>query len=69
MSSEYQSLFERDDVDFVVVANGDGKLSIWPASRALPAGWRAIGEAAPRSTCLARIEAGVPVSPHEETAS
>ena len=40
-----------------VVRNGEGQYSIWPAYRALPAGWTEDGTAATRDECLARIDA------------
>lgn len=39
-----------------VVVNHEEQYSIWPADRALPAGWREVGEAGERSACLAYIE-------------
>jgi uncharacterized protein YbdZ (MbtH family) len=59
MSQEYKSIFDREDVPFVIVVNAAGAVSIWPASREIPEGWERRGEAAPRAECLARIEAGL----------
>jgi MbtH protein len=40
---------------FLVVVNHQEQYSIWPASRALPAGWRAEGTSGPRQACLDHI--------------
>jgi MbtH protein len=39
------------------VVNEEEQYSIWPEGRAVPAGWRAVGDAAPKDECLAYIEA------------
>jgi MbtH protein len=43
--------------EFNVVRNHEDQYSLWPTFRSLPSGWEAVGEAADRATCLARIEA------------
>jgi MbtH protein len=43
--------------EFNVVRNHEDQYSLWPTFRSLPAGWEAVGEAADRAACLARIEA------------
>lgn len=40
----------------VVVVNDEGQYSIWPATRALPPGWREEGTRGSREECLARVE-------------
>lgn len=40
----------------LVVVNDLDQYSVWPAQRKLPAGWRVVGEPAPRQRCLDRIE-------------
>jgi len=45
----------RDRKLYWVVVNHEEQYSIWPADRDPPAGWRAIGEAAEKATCLAHI--------------
>jgi MbtH protein len=45
-----------DDTTFTVVVNDEEQYSIWPASRALPPGWRDAGHAGARDACLAWIE-------------
>ncbi|MEM9461365.1 MAG: MbtH family NRPS accessory protein [Myxococcota bacterium] len=44
------------DKDYLVVINHEEQYSIWPTDRAMPAGWRAIGEARSRADCLAYID-------------
>lgn len=40
-----------------VLVNDEEQYSLWPATKAIPAGWRAIGpSAAPKAECLAYIE-------------
>jgi len=41
---------------YFVVINHEEQYSIWSATRALPAGWTAVGEARDRSECLAYID-------------
>lgn len=50
------SIFDVEDAVFDVVVNHEGDLSIWPAGRALPPGWRAVGVSGPKRDCLAHIE-------------
>jgi MbtH protein len=40
---------------YLVVVNYEEQYSIWPASRELPAGWRAEGTSATRQACLDHI--------------
>jgi MbtH protein len=41
--------------EYTVVVNNEGQYSIWPASRAVPAGWRTDGPKGAKETCLAHI--------------
>lgn len=41
---------------FLVVMNHEEQYSIWPDSRAVPAGWELVGGPAPKRECLTRIE-------------
>jgi len=41
---------------FQVVVNDEEQYSIWPAGRALPAGWVAEGTTGTREECLAHID-------------
>lgn len=40
---------------FVVVVNDEAQYSIWPADRALPAGWRDAGRRGDKAVCLGHI--------------
>lgn len=44
-----------DEKQFQVVANHEDQYSIWPAERALPLGWRAVGTSGNQTECLAYI--------------
>ncbi|HEY6309430.1 MAG TPA: MbtH family protein [Streptosporangiaceae bacterium] len=39
-----------------VVVNDEEQYSIWPTYHPVPAGWRTVGNPAPRQECLSRIE-------------
>jgi MbtH protein len=45
-----------DDVVYTVVINDEEQYSIWPAYRAVPAGWREAGKSGAKADCLAYIE-------------
>jgi MbtH protein len=48
---------DRDDsTTYTVVANDEEQYSIWPAHRAVPAGWREVGKTGDRQDCLDHIE-------------
>jgi MbtH protein len=49
-------VFDRDDVTFTVVVNHEEQYSIWPAFKAIPAGWTAVGKAGSKKECLEHIE-------------
>jgi MbtH protein len=49
-------VFDRDDVIFQVVINGEEQYSLWPDYKAIPAGWRAVGMKGVKAECLAYIE-------------
>ena len=49
-------VFDRDDVIFQVVINGEEQYSLWPDYKAIPAGWRAVGVSGVKKDCLAYIE-------------
>jgi len=49
-------MFDREDIDYVVVINHEEQYSIWPADREPPAGWTAVTEAKSRTACLDYIE-------------
>jgi MbtH protein len=41
---------------YLVVVNGEGQYSIWPADGQPPNGWRSVGAPRTRSECLSEIE-------------
>ena len=43
-------------MDYIVVSNQEEQHSIWPASKAIPAGWQAVGGPASKEECLMLIE-------------
>jgi len=47
---------DADATSYQVVVNHEEQYSLWPAGKALPAGWRAAGKAGPKAECLAYIE-------------
>ena len=42
----------QDDSIYEVVMNGEEQYSIWPADKALPAGWKAVGKQGLKADCL-----------------
>lgn len=49
----------QDDVDdaiYTVVRNDEEQFSIWPTTRAVPAGWHEVGETGPKQQCLDYID-------------
>jgi MbtH protein len=52
------SLEEREDTTvYTAVVNGEEQYSIWPADRALPPGWTAVGTPGAKPEVLAYVEA------------
>jgi MbtH protein len=47
---------QKDSTTYKVVVNGEGQYSIWPADRAVPAGWREVGKSGEKDDCLAYIK-------------
>lgn len=47
---------DDDTTIYEVVRNHEEQYSIWPQSRALPAGWVAVGTSGSKAECLAHIE-------------
>ncbi|MCT9075729.1 MbtH family NRPS accessory protein [Streptomyces fulvoviolaceus] len=43
----------------LVLENAQGRLSLWPAWRAVPAGWAARFGPAPHSLCVGQVETGL----------
>lgn len=47
---------EDPNVVYLVVVNPEEQYSIWPAERALPSGWTAVGVQGDKQACLAHIQ-------------
>jgi MbtH protein len=47
---------ESTTEQYHVVVNDEEQYSIWRVGRAVPAGWRTVGEQAPKDRCLAWID-------------
>jgi MbtH protein len=45
-----------DSETYVVVMNDEEQYSIWPKRKAIPAGWRAVGQEGVKADCLAYID-------------
>jgi MbtH protein len=45
-----------DGDSFAVLVNAEGQYSIWPARKAVPAGWSRVGPTGPKADCTAYIE-------------
>ena len=52
--------FERDDIRFRVLVNGEGQHSLWPEVIDVPAGWRTVFGEESREACLSYIEESWP---------
>jgi MbtH protein len=48
--------FEDEDQPYLVLVNGEGQHSLWPASIDVPDGWSAALAPSTRGECLAYIE-------------
>ena len=50
-------MFDDDDGrTYLVVINHEEQYSIWPESRPVPGGWRAVGRQGSKAECLGYIE-------------
>ncbi|MEU6996550.1 MbtH family protein [Streptomyces sp. NPDC046465] len=49
--------FEDPDGSYLVLVNDEEQHSLWPASGAVPAGWRSVLGPESRAACLAHVEA------------
>ena len=45
-----------DENRYVVIANCEDELAVWPASRAVPASWRTIVGGASRDRCVSFLQ-------------
>ncbi|WSK09624.1 MbtH family protein (plasmid) [Kitasatospora sp. NBC_01300] len=48
--------FDDPDADYLVLVNGEGQHSLWPAFATVPEGWTTVFGAARRQACLDHIE-------------
>ncbi|MFJ4341251.1 MbtH family protein [Streptomyces sp. NPDC088915] len=48
--------FDDEEGVFLVLVNAEGQHSLWPAARAVPAGWESVSGPDSRQRCLERIE-------------
>lgn len=48
--------FERDDIGYLVLVNGENQHSLWPETIDVPAGWRVVLGPDTREACLAHID-------------
>jgi MbtH protein len=46
---------DQDQTMYEVVINDEEQYSIWPADKAIPAGWKAVGKKDVKDSCLAYI--------------
>ncbi|MFG3100837.1 MbtH family protein [Streptomyces sp. NPDC048182] len=49
--------FDDESGRFVVLVNGEGQYSLWPAQLDVPGGWDREGAEGSRQECLERVEA------------
>jgi len=49
--------FDEEGGEFLVLVNGEGQYSLWPARMSVPAGWNVARPPAPRAECLSWIDA------------
>lgn len=47
---------EEDTTTYQVVVNSEEQYSIWPGYKAVPSGWRAVGQTGTREACLDHIK-------------
>lgn len=50
-----KSPFEDQEGVYYVLSNDDSHYSLWPASAAIPAGWRVVHDRSSRDICLAYV--------------
>ncbi|PPK65380.1 MbtH family NRPS accessory protein [Actinokineospora auranticolor] len=46
----------RDDIAYQVLINDEDQYSLWPATREIPAGWRAEGTTGTKDECTAHVD-------------
>ena len=47
---------EMDTTLYTVVVNHEEQYSIWPADKAIPAGWSSVGKTGPKQDCLTYVK-------------
>ncbi|MFD4372948.1 MbtH family protein [Streptomyces sp. NPDC058486] len=59
MTNPFDDADGTDEADgrFVVLANHEGRYSLWPARIDVPHGWTRVFGASDRASCLAHVEA------------
>jgi MbtH protein len=50
------SMDREDTATYTVVVNDEEQYSIWPADRAVPLGWQAVGKTGTKAECLEHVE-------------
>lgn len=48
--------FESDESGYMVLRNGEGQHSLWPADLEVPDGWTVVKQTSSRSECLEHVE-------------
>jgi len=56
MSNENTSNEAHNEIQYEVVMNHEEQYSIWPADKAVPAGWSAVGKRDLKEPCLEYIK-------------
>lgn len=49
-------MWDDTNTEFQVLINDEEQYSLWPAFKAVPAGWRAVGPKGDKALCLDYIE-------------
>ena len=47
---------EGEDGRYVVLVNEEEQYSLWPAAKAVPAGWRSVGKEGSEKECMAFVD-------------
>jgi MbtH protein len=49
-------MFDREDIEFQVIVNGEEQYSLWPAAKEIPRGWQFAGKRGPKGECLVYVD-------------
>ncbi|PZU44141.1 MAG: MbtH family protein [Sphingomonas sp.] len=49
-------MFDDEERQFIVLINDEEQHSLWPAEKAVPEGWRAVGPTGGKAECLQYVE-------------